>query len=224
MRGAWGRAGEGWLGGSRAGPGRACRDREGPAERGWRVPARGPLLSHTRTLPPRCCSARSKREVQAAGGGGDGAAAQQQPASKKQKSGAAGGAAAWKAGVGYGTRWARAAGPRWLAACCCFNACALRGACQQQTVQRPASSPCATHPCTHQPCLPPSLLPTHPPTLPRPRSRDGSGAVWDAKKSEAVQAAADRELRDVLAELAGQLAQCLSPSGTRERGAGVVPA
>ena len=48
--------------------------------------------------------------------------------------------------------------------------------------------------------------------MPAPRGAD-HGPVWDAKKAEAVQAARDRELGDVLAGLARELAANLGPAG-----------
>ena len=43
--------------------------------------------------------------------------------------------------------------------------------------------------------------------------------MWDAKKAEAVQAARDRELGDVLEQLAVQLTANLEPSGAWAGGA-----
>ena len=124
---------------------------------------------------------------------------QQQPASKKQKSGAAAAAApgappaAWKAGVGYGHR------------------CADSPSCRPACLNRPSvQTPLSLLPVFAPPPLPASCCPWR---LPACRAGGDSGAVWDAKKSEAVQAARDSELADVLEQLARQLTANLSDDG-----------
>ena len=117
-----------------------------------------PALPWPLPVPP---PPRRMREAQAAGGTAAASTAQQQqPASKKQKSGTA---QAWKAGVGYGHRWGAGAGR----GCTGCHGKAVQASCQgggdDATLRRKWLK--------HFHCC---------------RGADG-GAVWDAKKAEAVQ-------------------------------------